>query len=243
MQEQMKNKKNGNRASFSGMARALCAVALAGAAGLAMGGCQKAIDAKDLAADPTQTSTSFDNRMDFWHTLATDRICSNDEAFHGLLLYIEKADQARNYEERVKLMKDLGMLAPGFDGKSNEAVTRGVVAVAVVKVLEIKGGIFLHLFDKSERYATRELVYEDVYPPSTPNQVFSGSEFVGIIGRIEDYQRTAPRSAQVAASKPSQGQTQASTQGDEAAKSGLESTSPPTPEVGNPVPGVGPSTP
>ena len=39
------------------------------------------------------------------------------------------------------------------------------------------------------RYATRELVYLELYPPSTPNQTFSGAEYVGIIGRIEDYQR------------------------------------------------------
>ena len=38
-------------------------------------------------------------------------------------------------------------------------------------------------------YATRELVYLELYPPSTPNQTFSGAEYVGIIGRIEDYQR------------------------------------------------------
>jgi hypothetical protein len=33
------------------------------------------------------------------------------------------------------------------------------------------------------------LVYLELYPPSTPNQTFSGAEYVGIIGRIEDYQR------------------------------------------------------
>jgi hypothetical protein len=39
------------------------------------------------------------------------------------------------------------------------------------------------------RYATRELMYLDLYPPSSPQQTFSGTEFLGIIGRIEDYQR------------------------------------------------------
>lgn len=172
---------------------ALAGILLAAAA-LAVTGCQKAIDTKNLADDPTVTNTSFDARMDFWHTLATDRICSNDEAFHGLLLYIEKADQAHTYDDRVKLMRSLGMLPDDFKGKANEAVTRGVVAVALVKVLEIKGGILLHLFDKSERYATRELVFQGIYPPSTPNQVFSGAEFIGIIGQMEDYQRAFPPS-------------------------------------------------
>jgi hypothetical protein len=42
------------------------------------------------------------------------------------------------------------------------------------------------------RYAVRELMFLSVYPPSTPNQSFSGNEFVGIIGRVEDYQRGNP---------------------------------------------------
>ena len=35
-------------------------------------------------------------------------------------------------------------------------------------------------------------MFLNVYPPSTPNQSFSGNEFVGIIGRVEDYQRGNP---------------------------------------------------
>ena len=47
----------------------------------------------------------------------------------------------------------------------------------------------LHLSPDCGRYAMRELVYMDLFPPSTPNQTFSGAEYLGIIGRIEDYQR------------------------------------------------------
>jgi hypothetical protein len=35
----------------------------------------------------------------------------------------------------------------------------------------------------------RELQYVGVYPASSPQQTFSGPEFIGIIGRAEDYQR------------------------------------------------------
>jgi hypothetical protein len=49
--------------------------------------------------------------------------------------------------------------------------------------------MMMTLSPNCSRYATRELVYLELYPPSTPNQTFSGAEYVGIIGRIEDYQR------------------------------------------------------
>jgi len=48
------------------------------------------------------------------------------------------------------------------------------------------------------RYAVRELMFLNVYPPSTPNQSFSGNEFVGIIGRVEDFQRGDPENESAA---------------------------------------------
>ena len=54
------------------------------------------------------------------------------------------------------------------------------------------------LFGPTPRYAVRELMFLNVYPPSTPNQSFSGNEFVGIIGRVEDYQRGNPADAPAA---------------------------------------------
>ena len=56
------------------------------------------------------------------------------------------------------------------------------------------------------RYATRELQYEGLYPPSSPNQTFSGAEFVGVIGRIEDYQRSQPPAEQPAKVLPTEAQ-------------------------------------
>ena len=35
------------------------------------------------------------------------------------------------------------------------------------------------------------MVFLGIYPPSSPNQTFSGTEYLGIIGKAEDYQRVA----------------------------------------------------
>jgi hypothetical protein len=43
----------------------------------------------------------------------------------------------------------------------------------------------------SARYATKELVFLGIFPPSSPNQTFSGTEYLGIIGKAEDHQRVA----------------------------------------------------
>jgi hypothetical protein len=135
-----------------------------------------------------------DSQLEFWHTLATRPVTSNDEAFHGLLLYADGQDPANDYTGRVKTLKSRKMLPANFDRPADQAVERGPLAVAICRALDIKGGVLLRLTG-AQRYAVRELQFMDLYPPSGPNQTFSGSEYLGIIGRLEDYQRGNPADA------------------------------------------------
>jgi hypothetical protein len=130
-----------------------------------------------------------DTQLNFWHELADRKVTCNDDAFHALLLYIDAKDDAKNYDQRVSSLKSRGLLPDSFNQPANFAVSRGVLAVAIVKYAGIKGGWVMHVFGPSPRYAVKELVYDGIFPPSSPQQTFSGSEFVGIIGALEDYQR------------------------------------------------------
>ena len=130
-----------------------------------------------------------DAQIEFWHGLNEQPVASHDDAFHALLLFVEGEDPANDYAGRVAELEKRGMLPNGFDGKANEAITRGTLAVAIVKILEIEGGLTMRLLGPLPRYATRELQYVGVYPASSDLQVFSGAQFLAIMGRVEDYQR------------------------------------------------------
>jgi len=160
------------------------------AATLLAGGCSVTRVTQPVPAE--LYANDVDAQLEFWHTLANQPLTSNDEAFHGLLLYLDGEDPAKNYTERVEILKLRKMLPSGFKGVADDAVSRGDLAVAIVRTLDIKGGLTMRVFGPSPRYAVRELTYQAVYPPSSPNQTFSGAEFVGIIGRVEDYQRGNP---------------------------------------------------
>ena len=127
--------------------------------------------------------------MNFWHALTDAPVASNDAAFHGLLLYADGKDASADYGGRVAALKSRGMLPAGFDEPAEAGVRRGTVAVALMRLLDEKGGVTTRILGPTPRYAVRELMFLNVYPPSTPNQSFSGNEFVGIMGRVEDYQR------------------------------------------------------
>ena len=113
----------------------------------------------------------------------------NDDAFHGLLLYLDGEDTAADYAGRVGTLKSRKLLPADFSRPANEAVQRGTLAVAITQALGIKGGYAMRLFGPTPRYATRELQYLDLYPQSSPNQTFTGTEFLGVMGKFEDAQR------------------------------------------------------
>jgi hypothetical protein len=134
-------------------------------------------------------------QLEFWHRLAVQPVTSNDDAFHGLLLYLDGDDPAPDYAGRLQALKSRKMLPAGFNQPAEQAVERGTLAVALVKALDIKGGLMLRLLGPNPRYAVRELVFMELYPQSSPRQTFSGAEFLGIIGKVEDYQRDQEASA------------------------------------------------
>jgi hypothetical protein len=155
--------------------------------GTASGACRTSTAAVPLA--PEMSGSEPEAQMEFWHALPQRRVASNDEAFHALLLFVDGADPAGSFDDRVRAMRDRNMLPRTFNGTAGEAVKRGTLAVALARALEVKGGLSMRLFGPSPRYAVRELQYVGLFPQSSPQQTFSGPELLGIIARAEDYQR------------------------------------------------------
>ena len=164
-------------------------------------GCQSPRPGKPLAAE--LAGSDADAQLNFWHELTDERVTTNDHAFHGLLLYLDSKDDSADYAARVATLRSRKMLPNNFNEPATAAVRRGTLAVAIMRVLKQHGGVTetvtTPLFGPIPRYAVRELMFLNVYPPSTPNQSFSGNEFVGIIGRVEDFQRGDPENSSAAA--------------------------------------------
>jgi hypothetical protein len=141
------------------------------------------------AVSPELAGNDMDAQMNFLHSLTDEPVTSNDQAFHGLLLYLDSKDESADYPARVQALKSRGILPKNFNAPAEAAVTRGDLAVAIVKILQIRGGATMSIFGATPRYAVRELQFMNLYPPGGTYQTFTGNEYLGIIGRIEDYQR------------------------------------------------------
>ncbi len=149
--------------------------------------CHAPMTGKPLVAE--YKNDDVDSQLDFWHRLGERPMTSHDDAFHGLLLYLDGNDASPDYAARVATLKSRKLLPEGFDRPAEEAIQRGTLAMVIARVVDLKGGVMYTLLGPTPRYAVRELQNEGLYPPSTPHQTFSGSEYVGIIGKLEDYQR------------------------------------------------------
>jgi hypothetical protein len=151
-------------------------------------GCQSAVVERPVTA--VAGGNDADQQVDFWHRLAETPITSYDDAFHALLLFTDGQDPAADYDGRVKVLKERKLLASGFNRPGNEAVDRGTLAVAISRGIQLRGGMLYSLLPPNGRYATRELEFQGVFPPSSPNQTFSGSEFLAVMSRAEEYQKS-----------------------------------------------------
>ncbi len=141
---------------------------------------------------PATDQNSPYGQIEFWHTLNDQPLASNDDAFHALLLYFDGKDEAADYAARVHALKARHWLASNFDEAGDRAVHRGTVAQALVTALKFKGGVTMRLLGHSPRYALRELQFRGLLPDSSPNQVFTGGELVGVIGKVEDLRTGNP---------------------------------------------------
>lgn len=133
-----------------------------------------------------------DAQMEFWHALYESKVTSYDDAFHGLLLFIDSENVPADYPAKVEALQSRGLLPAGFDRPANEAAQRGDVAVVVINLLKPKRGLLATVLPHSPRYASRELQYVGLFPQGSPWQSLTGGQFVSIIGRLEDYARTNP---------------------------------------------------
>jgi hypothetical protein len=165
---------------------------------LLLAGCAATTTVNDSVL-PRAAGNEEQQQLEYWHEVATKPLISNDDAFHGLLLYIDGKDDATAYDQRVATLKSRGFLPKNFDRPANAALERGTLAVALAKHLNLRGGLTMRLTGVTPRYATRELEYRGVYPPSSPQQIFTGGEFVGVIGKAEDFRRGDPTNLPAAA--------------------------------------------
>ncbi len=172
------------------MMRAMTIYPIVALLGLGTLGCEGTRHASPLITEYDENQASAE--LDFWHGLADEPVTTNNDAFHGLIELANETDPNTSYEQRVAWLTEQGLLDEGFDRPGDQAVLRGTVAQILCRILDIRGGLTMHLIGAHPRYATRELVFLEIMQPGTEQQALSGIEFVGTVSRAQDYDGRSP---------------------------------------------------
>jgi len=125
--------------------------------------------------------------LDFWHGLPGSRAVSNDEGLHGVLLLFDGSDPTQSYDARVAALKERGWLSKGFDEPSDVAMQRGTLSYILVRAMDVKGGVMMHLTSRCSRYANLELQRLGIMPGGSEFMVIDGLDYVGSMSKAQDY--------------------------------------------------------
>ena len=132
-----------------------------------------------------------DEDFDFWDSLSTQPVVTNNDALHGLLLLNDGKDDCETYECRYQAAVDKGWFDGSWNGMppTNASAKVGWMAVAGCQILDIQGGLTMQVWGDSPRYCSRELTFMGILPSVTENEALSGLEFTAFVDNIEDRQR------------------------------------------------------
>lgn len=162
-------------------ARLLALLLFAGQLGFT--GCASSRSAESVVDQKSDAASE----LDFWQALEKSPLLSNHDALHGLLLLADGRDERASFAGRMEEAHARGWIDPDDTLVANEAATIGWVSVAVCEMLDLEGGATLSTFGRSQRYCTRELVFEEILPERSPRQAVRGIEFLDLAGRVEDW--------------------------------------------------------
>lgn len=148
---------------------------------LAVAGCRPYV----MSNSAVDQYPSADQEIEFLGAVERMPAVTNNDALHGFILLQDGSDPCTSFEARVQEGQKRGWFRGGSPQKPNEAAKVGWMATAGCVVMGVEGGVSMRLFGPLPRYATRELVYMEILPLRTENQILTGAEFVDFINRLD----------------------------------------------------------
>lgn len=98
-------------------------------------------------------------------------------------------EQYIDLDSQVTFLKEKNLLPKYFESEFDvmQPLRKGLIAYMFCNALKIKGGGFLRLFGRNERYALKELVFEGLMSPGNVNDIVSGEELISVFMQASAY--------------------------------------------------------
>lgn len=111
------------------------------------------------------------------------------EGLQGIIIFSAGRQRDMSFKACMTYASQKGLVPLDWTTKYTEktAVTRGMLAYMLVKVLGIRGGLTMQIAGPSRRYALRECQKLGIIEKGSANSMVSGREFLSILRKAEEY--------------------------------------------------------
>lgn len=133
----------------------------------------------------------------YFAMLAQKRIAYGYDAAKSLVILLGVDEEYLDLTSQVRYLQEQQLLPPRLQQSFDpmQPLRKGVAAYLFSRALKLDGGLMLHLFGRSERYAVKELVFQGFMSTGHVNDLVSGTELVQLMSQAAAYlaQRVSKR--------------------------------------------------
>lgn len=134
----------------------------------------------------------------FLNDLYSKKAATFSDALKVATILLRMYDPERDFIFDLAAMREKGIVSRAISetAVADTLLDKGTAAYIFCQSLGIKGGIWMRLFGRSQRYCLRELVFEGIMQASGIRELTSGAELVDMFTRAVDYlEQNRPRRA------------------------------------------------
>jgi len=127
--------------------------------------------------------------LSYFRELLSKRVVFLSDATKALVILLGVEAQEKDFASQTAFLKEKNIVPKNFavETGQHKPLRKGLAAYMFCQALQIKGGIWLRLFGASQRYALKELVFEEIMLPGNLNDIISGNELVVIFTNAAEY--------------------------------------------------------
>ncbi|MBN2120824.1 MAG: hypothetical protein JW734_07205 [Candidatus Omnitrophica bacterium] len=127
--------------------------------------------------------------FDYFRSLISKEIALQADACKSLAVLLNIDQEFQDLPSQINALKQKNIIPKKLTSSFNpqEPLRKGVAAYMFCKALDIKGGVVLRIFGISQRYALKELVFQEIMRPGYERDVVSGKELVLMVTEAANY--------------------------------------------------------
>jgi len=147
------------------------------------------LEEKAVAKERKAPPVPFPSAEIYFMHLSQRRIAFRYDGMKAIVILMGVDDEYLNLDAQVAYLRQEGFLPSRFRKTfdATQPLRKGLTAYMFRQALGIRGGIALHLFGPSERFALSELGFQGIMAPGNVNDLVSGIDLVQIMSQAAEH--------------------------------------------------------